>query len=102
MLGVVALSLISSAIGLAAGFLSIRIAGEKAFGHSVTLSVAVFFVAYFALLTGSTNIAAWGGSLVFGAVLLVWFAGIWRSVLLTFCVVLLYFVTAAFSAKKSK
>ena len=102
MLGVVVLSLIATAIGLGAGLVSVRIGGEKAFGHSVTLSVAVFFVAYFALLTGSINIAAWGGSLVLGAVTLVWFAGVWRSVLFTFCVLLLLLVSTAFSVKKPK
>lgn len=70
-----------------------------AFLWQVALSVAVFFVAYFGLITGSAGVVAWGGGFVLAATLLFWFAGVWRGIFGALTAFVFYFVVASFTFK---
>ncbi len=48
--------------------------------EQVTLSASIFFVAYFALLSGSTDIALYGGTVVVLLCFTIYLLGVWNSV----------------------
>jgi hypothetical protein len=65
----------------------------------VALSVAVFFVAYFGLITGSTSVAAYGLAIVLASTTVFWFAGVARGVIGAIVAFILYATVASFTIK---
>ena len=92
------LALLATAIGFALGLLLLRVLGEKAWHHGIALSVGVFFVIFFALLSSNLNFGICGTLAVTALTLLFWYAGFWPALGITFAALISYTSLLSFSA----